>query len=92
MKEARAHLFIDGSVQGVFYRAFTRNLASSIGLGGWVRNLPDGRVEVLFEGEKDLIVEAIRGCYAGPPGSHVTNIDVTWETFVGDQKGFAIRY
>jgi acylphosphatase len=92
MENARAHLFIDGRVQGVFYRAFTRELAHSLGLDGWVRNLRDGRVEALFEGEKGTIQKAIQACYAGPPGAIVTNIDIQWETYTGEEKGFSVRY
>ncbi len=92
MEEVRAHLLISGRVQGVFYRAFTRDLALSLGLKGWVRNLYDGRVEAVFEGKKELIEQAIRECYAGPPGARVTNIEVKWETFIGDLKEFTIRY
>jgi acylphosphatase len=92
MEEARAHVFIEGRVQGVCYRAFTRELAFSLGIKGWVRNLYDGRVEAVFEGKKELVDKAIKGCYAGPPGSSVTNIEVKWETFIGDQKGFSVRY
>ncbi len=92
MEKARAHLFIEGGVQGVFYRAFTRDFAHSLGLEGWVRNLRDGRVEAVFEGKKELIEKAIKECYAGPPGARVLNIDIKWETFIGDQKGFIVRY
>jgi acylphosphatase len=92
MDEAGAHVFIDGRVQGVFYRAFTRELAHNLGLTGWVRNLIDGRVEVLFEGEKKVIQKAIRACYTGPPGARVSNIDVTWEPYTGEEKGFEVRY
>ena len=92
MEKARAYLFIEGRVQGVFYRAFIRELAYNLGLNGWVKNLRDGRVEVVFEGEKELIDKAIKECYVGPPGARVTDIDVRWETFIGDQKGFSVRY
>ena len=92
MDKARVHVFIDGRVQGVFYRHFTRELAESLGLNGWVRNLRDGRVEVLFEGEKGIIKKAIQACYAGPAGAKVTNIDVQLETYTGDEKGFSVRY
>lgn len=92
MEEARAHLFIDGSVQGVFYRAFTRDLAYSLGLAGWVKNLRDGRVEAVFEGKKELIEQAIKECYLGPPGARVSKIDVKWETNIGEEKGFSVRY
>ena len=92
MEKARAYLFIEGRVQGVFYRAFIRELAYNLGLNGWVKNLRDGRVEAVFEGEKGLIDKAIKECYIGPPGARVTDIDVRWETFIGDQKGFSVRY
>jgi acylphosphatase len=90
--KARAHLFIEGRVQGVFYRAFTRDIAYTLGLNGWVKNLRDGRVEAIFEGEKDLIEKVIKQCYDGPPGAQVTSIEVKWEESLGDLKGFAIRY
>jgi len=92
MTEARAHIIISGRVQGVFYRAFTRDLALNLGLSGWVRNLYDGTVEALFEGEKPLIEQAIEKCYIGPPGARVKDIKVHWEKFVGDQTGFIIRF
>lgn len=92
MEEVRAHLFINGRVQGVFYRAFTRDLAHGLGLNGWVRNLRDGRVEALFEGKKKIIEQAIKECYVGPPGARVSNIEVQWEAYIGDEKGFSVRY
>jgi acylphosphatase len=92
MKKVQAHLFIEGRVQGVFYRAFARNLASKLGLNGWVRNLYDGRVEALFEGSRDLIEQAIQECRKGPAGSSVRNIDVLWEESQGEYKGFEVRY
>jgi acylphosphatase len=92
MENARAHLFISGWVQGVFYRAFTRDLAQSLGLSGWVRNLRDGGVEALFEGRKDLIEKAVTTCHDGPPGARVSQIDVLWEKYIGDLKGFSITY
>jgi len=92
MVNTRAHLFISGRVHGVFFRAFTRDIAHSLGLNGWVRNLRDGRVEALFEGEKRLIEQAIKECYNGPPGARVSNIEVQWELYKGDEKGFSVRY
>jgi len=92
MAETKAHLVISGRVQGVCYRAFTRDLALNLGLKGWVRNLYDGSVEAVFEGEKKVIDQAIKECYTGPPGARVIDIKVHWETFVGDHKGFIIRY
>ena len=92
MKTTKAHLYIEGRVQGVFYRAFTRNLASKLGLNGWARNLYDGRVEALFEGSREQIEQAIKECWKGPAGSSVRNIDVRWEESSAEFKGFDIRY
>ena len=92
MSEARAHLFIEGRVQGVCYRAFTRDIAYTLGLNGWVRNLFDGRVEAVFEGKREFIEKTIQECYSGPPGARVTNIEVKWEEFKGDLRGFTIKY
>lgn len=75
----RAHLFISGRVQGVFYRAFTKEVADSLGLKGWVRNLRDGRVEAVFEGDGDKISIAIERCKEGPPYAKVDNIELIWE-------------
>jgi acylphosphatase len=92
MQPAKAHLIIRGRVQGVFYRAFARDIAGQLGLRGWVRNLPDGSVEALFEGYRDEIEKAIEHCSSGPPGARVDGIDVNWEEYKGDLKGFQIRY
>lgn len=91
MDSARAHLFIEGRVQGVFYRAFTRNLAFKLGLYGWVRNLPDGRVEALLEGNRETIEQAVQACWKGPAGSYVSHIDINWEEYSGVHTGFEIR-
>jgi acylphosphatase len=92
MNETRAHVFIEGRVQGVFYRVFTRDIAHALGLRGWVKNLYDGRVEVLFEGKRELLEKAIKECSMGPPGARVTHIEVKWEEFTGDLKGFSVKY
>ena len=92
MQQARAHLLIRGRVQGVCYRAFTRDIASQLELSGWVRNLDNGSVEALFEGSKDDIEQAIAHCHKGPPGAGVEDIGVMWEDYKGDLQGFQIRY
>ncbi len=92
MEKARAHLFIEGRVQGVFYRSFTRNIGARLGLHGWVKNLYDGRVEAVFEGNREHIDQAILECGKGPPGAYVTNMDVVWEDYTGEAKGFEIKY
>lgn len=86
----RAHLFISGRVQGVFYRAFTKEVADSLGLNGWVRNLKDGRVEAVFEGDENLISIAIQKCKEGPPHARVDKIETIWEEPEG-LNGFEIR-
>jgi acylphosphatase len=92
MEMARAHLFIDGKVQGVCYRAFTREVAHNLALTGWVKNLRDGRVEAVLEGEKKVIRHAIQEYYAGPPGAQVSNIDIQWEQYTDTENRFSIRY
>lgn len=92
MDGARAHLIIRGRVQGVFYRAFTRNVAVKLGLSGWVKNLYDGSVEAVFEGDRALIEQAIGHCRVGPTGAHVTDIEMVREGYSGQEKGFEIKY
>ena len=92
MENARAHIYISGRVQGVFYRGFAQNLALNLRLKGWVRNLRDGRVEAVFEGKKEVVEEAIRQCRTGPPASRITGIDIQWELYTGDEKDFSVRY
>ncbi|KYH42249.1 MAG: acylphosphatase [Candidatus Bathyarchaeota archaeon B63] len=88
----RAHVYVSGRVQGVFFRYETRRRALRLGVSGWVRNLPDGRVEALFEGEKEEVEEMIRFCWRGPPGAIVRDVEVHWEKPAGDLRGFHIRY
>lgn len=93
MKEiVRAHLYISGIVQGVFFRSHTQNVAHSLDLAGWVKNLPDGRVEVVAEGPKDKLEQLIRWCHKGPPGASVNNVEIHWEETTGEFKIFEIRY
>jgi len=88
----RAHVFISGRVQGVFFRYETKRMAMRYGVSGWVRNLPDGRVEAVFEGEKSDVEEMIKFCHRGPPGAIVRDVEVIWEKPTGEFKGFQIRY
>jgi acylphosphatase len=90
--KARAHVHVTGRVQGVFFRAETAALALRLGLEGWVRNLPDGRVEALFEGEKQDVEEAVAFCKQGPPRAQVQKIDVEWENWKGEFSEFKVRY
>ena len=87
----RTHVFISGRVQGVWFRAHTREKAEELGISGWVRNLPDGRVEAVFEGEDEKVDEMVKWCHRGPPLSRVEKVDVEYETPKGE-KCFTIRY
>ena len=88
----RAHVFISGRVQGVFFRYETRLRAIRNNVAGWVRNLPDGRVEAVFEGEKENVEAMIKFCHRGPPGAIVKKVEVVWENPTGEFKGFRILY
>ncbi len=90
--KVRAHILIGGRVQGVFFRSETHYEARKSGVKGWVRNLPDGRVEAVFEGEEEAVKAVIEFCKHGPPGARVTSVNLTWETYLGEFKDFAIRY
>jgi acylphosphatase len=86
----RAHVVIEGRVQGVFFRASTRDEARKLGINGWVRNLPNGDVEALFEGDKSNVTRMLAWCYKGPPYAVVYKVNVSYETYVGDQEGFLV--
>ena len=82
----RAHLLISGIVQGVGYRYSCHREAASRELLGWVRNLPDGRVEAVLQGPKEEVEGMIRWCYRGPSEARVSDIDVRYED-AGDGLG-----
>jgi acylphosphatase len=90
--KARVHVIVSGRVQGVFFRSETKYKADSQGVRGWVRNLPDGRVEAIFEGEDEAVRALVEFCKRGPPGARVTSVDLTWEGFAGEFDGFEIKY
>jgi acylphosphatase len=92
MVKARAHVYVSGHVHGVFFRYETKELADKLGLKGWVRNLPDGRVEAIFEGDKKAIEEMLEFCKRGPPGARVTDVEMKWQNYEGQFKEFTIRY
>ena len=86
----QARLLITGKVQGVFYRTSCQEVAQRLGLSGWVKNLSDGNVEALVQGEKGGIEKLITWCKKGPPGAVVSNLDVNWETIVKQIPSFKI--
>lgn len=88
----RARLLISGLVQGVCYRADTVYEARDLGLNGWVRNLRDGRVEALVEGRRDRVEALITWCRRGPPAARVREVEVEWQDFRGDLRGFSMDY
>jgi acylphosphatase len=81
---------VDGQVQGVFFRDTCRRMATATGVGGWVRNRADGRVEAFFEGDRAGVARMVAWCRQGPPGAGVTAVDVAEETPVGETR-FRIR-
>ncbi len=89
---ARAVILVQGRVQGVFFRDHTQKWASSLGICGWVKNLANGQVEILAEGERDRIEDLIGLVRKGPPLSRVENLDIEWAAYEGSCKDFRITW
>ncbi|MGM0398531.1 MAG: acylphosphatase [Halobacteriota archaeon] len=79
-QRTRAHVYITGTVQGVYYRANTRDEARARGVAGWVQNLSDGRVEAVFEGDEDRVEAMVEWCYEGSPAASVDAVEVEFES------------
>jgi acylphosphatase len=92
LAKGRLHIYVSGYVQGVFYRATAKKIAESLSLTGWVRNLRDGRVEIMVEGEEENLAKFVEWCKRGPVGAVVESVDVTREEYKGEFKGFEIRH
>ena len=93
MKEkSRAYVLISGRVQGVFFRENTKKQARDLGITGWVRNLPTGQVEAVFEGDKDKIEKIINWAKKGPVLAKVESIEIKWQKYQGEFNDFDIRY
>ena len=86
----RAHALVSGRVQGVYYRANTRETARELGLDGWVRNLDDGRVEAVFEGSRGAVESMVEWCHEGSPRADVRDVAVEYGEPEG-LSGFEIR-
>ena len=86
----RARITVTGIVQGVYFRYTTRRKAGEFGLGGWVRNLRDGRVQIVCEGEEEAIGKLIVWSRRGPEGAHVEGVDVDWEEAACEFNDFRI--
>ena len=89
-ERVRAHVFVSGTVQGVYYRASTRDAARERGVDGWVRNLDDGRVEAAFEGPRDAVEEMVAWCETGSPAADVAGVEREFEAPEGED-GFRVR-
>lgn len=90
--KARAHVIVSGHVQGVFFRSETTRRASELGVNGWVRNTMDGKLEAVFEGDKENVVTLVEFCKHGPSGARVEDISVDWEEYRNEFSGFSIRH
>lgn len=88
-RRARAHVWVSGRVQGVFFRAYAADEAAFRKVAGWVRNAPDGRVEAVFEGGPRSVEAMIRWCHRGSPAAEVSGVEVTWEEVRGE-SGFRV--
>lgn len=91
MTTKRLHLHIYGRVQGVFYRATTCDEAQRLGLTGWVRNCPDGSVELIAEGPEKKLIRLREWCRQGPPAAAVERIEEAWSTASGEFCGYSLR-
>jgi acylphosphatase len=83
---------VSGRVHGVFYRAFVESCAEELNLTGYVRNRPDGTVEVRAEGEKEKLEKLVERLKAGPPAARVDGVKVEWPEYAGGFSGFSVRY
>ena len=88
----RVHIIVCGRVQGVYFRASTRDRARQLGLAGWVRNCPDGNVELIAEGEKAKLEQLVTWCHSGPRGAAVRDVMVEWQETAGEFVGFVVKY
>lgn len=92
MSLIRMHVWIKGRVQGVCFRAYTKEMAEELGVTGWVKNLPDGRVEAVFEGEEEKVRKMVKWCHRGPSYAHVTEVTALEEEYRGEFDQFSLRY
>lgn len=90
--KTRTHIFISGRVQGVFFRSETRRIANEYDVKGWISNLPDGRVEGVFEGDEDAVSKVVKFCEKGPSGAVVTCVEVKREPYSDEFNSFEILW
>lgn len=92
MAKSRTKLIVKGMVQGVNFRFYTQRQAQKHNLTGWVRNLPDGSVAAVFEGEEEDVEAMIQWCHYGPPSAHVTQVIVQPEEYRGEFQRFSVVF
>lgn len=92
MTKQRVHLFVKGRVQGVFFRQALKVMAKKNNVFGWVKNLKDGRVETILEGEDIDVSHIVEWCHAGPANARVEDIEIRNEKFVGEFSKFDVLY
>ena len=88
----QTHVLISGRVQGVWFRASTKQKAEQLGIKGWVRNTSDGCVEAVFEGQVELVREIVEWCYHGPPMAKVSNVEVKTQESEDSFDRFSVKY
>jgi len=88
----RVHIFISGTVQGVFFRSNIKKIANKLNLKGFVKNLPNGKVEAVFEGKEENINEILKFCKKGPSGAKIKKIEVKEEKVSNEFSSFEVRY
>jgi acylphosphatase len=92
MSKERVNIIVRGRVQGVFYRARTKEKAIELELNGWVKNRIDGAVEILAEGNKEDLERLVDWSQHGPEDAHVTKVEVKWQPFVDEFSDFTVQY
>ncbi len=92
MEMVRAHVVVEGRVQGVFFRYRTQEVAYQLDVKGWVRNRRDGKVEAVFEGEKERVDQIVQWCHQGPAEARVTKVYLDWQDYTGEFNDFSITY
>ena len=90
--KVRAHVIISGRVQGVFFRMETKRAADGFGVFGWVKNLRNGNVEALFEGDRERVDAVLEWCKEGPAHAQVSDVKLDWQDFTGEFSGFEVTY
>jgi len=87
----RAHLIVSGDVQGVNYRYFAKDIAKKMNLTGWTENNPNGSLEIVVEGDEELVNEFVRWCHQGSPMSTIEKVEEKKDKYTGEFREFEVR-